>query len=96
MSPFCGASDTPVLDFWPCLPWVSKPGWVPCLHALSPVCNEFLRFTTGATPADLLVASMAARHIPYMHVPGVGCQDSIMCNIFIFYLLSLPGGSDLW
>ena len=27
MSPFCGATDTPVLDFWWCLLWVSKPEW---------------------------------------------------------------------
>ena len=37
MSPFCGATDTHVLDFWWCLPWVSKPGGslacvLPCLH----------------------------------------------------------------
>ena len=29
-SPFRGATDTPVLNFWWCLrPWVSKPGWIP-------------------------------------------------------------------
>ena len=27
MSPFCGATDTPVLDFWWRLLWVSKPEW---------------------------------------------------------------------
>ena len=27
ISPFCGATDTPVLDFWWCLLWVSKPEW---------------------------------------------------------------------
>ena len=32
----------------------------PCLHASLPVCNEFLKFTIAATPADLLVVSMAA------------------------------------
>ena len=26
---FFGTTDTPVLDFWWCLPWVSKPGWIP-------------------------------------------------------------------
>ena len=26
-SPFCGGTDTPVLDFWWCLLWVSKPKW---------------------------------------------------------------------
>ena len=29
------------------------------LCALSPVCNRFLRFTSNATPADLLTASIA-------------------------------------
>ena len=27
ISPFCGATDTTVLNFWWCLPWVSRPGW---------------------------------------------------------------------
>ena len=40
-SSFCGAADTPVLDFWWRLPWVSKPEWIPRLHASSPVCNGF-------------------------------------------------------
>ena len=71
------ATDTPVLDFWWCLSWVSKSGWIPCLHALSPACNGFLRFTSGATPADLLAASMAASRIRYMQVAEVGCRDSI-------------------
>ena len=25
---FCGATGTPVFDFWLCLLWVSKPEWV--------------------------------------------------------------------
>ena len=37
ISPFCGATDTPVLDFWWCLPWVSKPGWNRFLRAFSHV-----------------------------------------------------------
>ena len=66
MSPFCGAIDTLVLGFWWHIPWVSKPGWIPHLHALLPECNEFLRFTSGAKPADLLMASMADGHVPYL------------------------------
>ena len=27
-SPFYGATGDSVLDFWWCLPWVSKPGWI--------------------------------------------------------------------
>ena len=28
ISPYCGATDTPVLVFWWHLSWVSKPGWL--------------------------------------------------------------------
>ena len=33
--PFYGTTDTPILDFWWRLPWVSKPGWT-CLYAFLP------------------------------------------------------------
>ena len=49
-----------LLDFWWHLPWVLKPGWIPRLRASLPVCNGFLRFTSGATPAYLSAANMAA------------------------------------
>ena len=42
-----------------------------------PACNRFLRFTSGSTPANLLVASMAASQVPCMYVAEVGCPDSI-------------------
>ena len=58
------------------LPLISKPGWIPCLCVLSPARNGFLRFTSGVTPADVLMASMAASHIPYMNVAEVGYWDS--------------------
>ena len=32
--PFCGTTDTPVLDFWQHLPLVSKPGWILLLVCL--------------------------------------------------------------
>ena len=60
ISPSCGAIDTPVLDFWWFLPWVSKPGWNILLACLLSEHNRFLRFTSGATAADLLAASMVA------------------------------------
>ena len=50
-STFCGATDTPVLDFWRHMNRVSKPWWmewIPQIHL-------------GATPADLLMASMAVK-----------------------------------
>ena len=57
INPFCGATDTAVLDFWRRLPWISKPVWIPRLRASSPTCNGVPRFTSGTTPADYLVAS---------------------------------------
>ena len=54
ISPFGGTTDTPhfVLGF--------KARVDPCLHVSLLAYNEFLRFTFGATPTDLLVAYMAA------------------------------------
>ena len=39
ISPFCGVTDIPLWALW----------------SSSPACNEFLRFTSGATPADRLM-----------------------------------------
>ena len=47
MGPFCGATDTLVLDFWRRVPWVSKSGWIPLLYASSLAYNGFLRFRAG-------------------------------------------------
>ena len=49
ISTFCGTSDTPVLDFWWCLSWVSKPRWIPFVCFLA---CAILRFTFPLTPAD--------------------------------------------
>ena len=71
ISPLCRVTDSPIWEFWWHLPWVS---WILCLHASSSTsqtiyitkfatvseCNGFLRFTSGVTPTDLLIASMAA------------------------------------
>ena len=69
ISPFCGATNTLILDFWWHLPWVSKQGGFPHLCASSPVHNRFLRFTSGATPANCIEVSMATK--PFLiHVPA--------------------------
>ena len=56
ISPFCGDTDTPVLDFWGCFLWVSKPEWA-ALFALGGAVHVTcsLGFTSGVIPADLLV-----------------------------------------
>ena len=68
MTPFCGATDTPVLVFWWRLLWVSKPEWVlPYLHLAEVYMLHIpLRFTSGATPANLLAASRAAELTSFM------------------------------
>ena len=62
MSPFFGATDTPVLDFWGCPLWVSRSEWA-ALFTLGRGIHvtHSLRFTSGVTPADLLAARMAAK-----------------------------------
>ena len=37
------------------------------LYASSPACDGFLRFISGVTPADLLVANMAAESLLVMY-----------------------------
>ena len=79
---FCGATDTPDLDFWWGLNWVSKLGWIP-LYATLPVHNGFLRFTSGVTSPDLLVASMVAElfHLHTGIQALVGLEYRIKCAI---------------
>ena len=70
ISPFCGATDTPVLDFWWCLLWVPKPLWAALFALGKGVCVTCsLRFTSGATPADMLAAELFSS--TYLQV-GIG------------------------
>ena len=58
MSPFWGGTDTPSLDDV----WVSKPEAAALFELCRGICvTHSLRFTSGVTPADRLVASMAAK-----------------------------------
>ena len=69
ISPFCGATDIPVLDFWWCLLWISKPEWVALFILGRGICfTHTLRFTSGATPTDLLAASMVAKLFSSMYL----------------------------
>ena len=49
---FCTSGDV--------CPGFQSQGGIPCLHAPSPACEIFFRFSSGTTPTDLLAASMAA------------------------------------
>ena len=60
ISLFCRATDTPVLHLWYHLPWLLKPVWIPYLYAFLSAYNGFLIFTSGVTPADVLMTSLNA------------------------------------
>ena len=49
--------------------------------SLSPVCNKLLKFTSGVTPANLMVASMAAKpfHLCTCIQALVGLESRIKC-----------------
>ena len=58
---FCGATDTPVVDFWLHLQ-VSKPQWAALFALGGGVCVTCsLRFISGAIPFNLLEVSMAVK-----------------------------------
>ena len=56
-------------------------GWIPSLDASFPVCNGFLRFTTGATPADLLVVSMEAEPFSIHTVAHIQCNSKNLIRV---------------
>ena len=65
LSPFCGATDTPIVDVWLHLLWVSKLEWAALFALGQGVCfTNSQRFTSGATHVDLLMASMATSRLP--------------------------------
>ena len=69
---FYRAIDTPVLDFWRCVLWVSYPEWAALFVLDRGVCDiHCLRFSSGATPTDLLTASMVASHSSPICVTGL-------------------------
>ena len=73
--------------------WVSKPGWICHLRVSPPACNGFLRFTSGATPADLLAATMTAEPLSIhvlAHVHTIIGRVRVSNSIFGFQFFSAP------
>ena len=64
-------------------------GGSPCLLALSLACNRIIRFTYGATPADLLTANMAAKLFSstYLQTSIGGAQDLDLSYVSLSYAL---------
>ena len=73
ISPFGGTTDAPVLDFWWRLPlgFKARGGSLTCVF--SPACNEFLRFTSSATPVEWYRCQHGSR--PFLiHIPDVSAS----------------------
>ena len=72
ISPFCGATDTPFMDFWWCLFWISKPEWATLFVLGRGACvTQSLRLTCGTTPADLLAWQLSGS------LPGT-CKQALV------------------
>ena len=71
---FCGATDISVLDFWWHLLRVSKPEWAVLFLLGGGVCvTHYLRFTSGATPDNLLLTSMVTEPFSVKWYHSVVC-----------------------
>ena len=58
----CGATDTPVSDFWWCLLWVSKPEWV---LPYSNFVEAYVIYFPWDSPLPVYTASIAASRLPH-------------------------------
>ena len=79
-SPFCGATHTPVLDFLWHLPWVLKPGYIPCL--LSHLCNPHVHIWCvtcwlyrGQHYSQAFLIHILADHVSTLMEVWVGTHD---------------------
>ena len=75
--------------------WVSKPEW-PAIFALGRGIHvtHSLRFTSGATPANLLTASMTAKHYQLSYASSaIICSICFLSNISLslLVLVLMPG-----
>ena len=96
---------TPVLFMWPLIPMFRISGGVcpgfqsqrgsPRLCALSPAHIGILRFTSGATPADLLAASMACwfkyYNTHFLHWKLIDLLPFTFCGYYSLVVSILPG-----
>ena len=81
--------------FWTCgdfFPMFQSQGGFLYLCASSPVHNKFLRFTSGATPADLYAACMAAEAFHPYNCPCV--YNTTLCFCFVLEKCLLNANDD--
>ena len=71
----CGATNTIVWTSGDIYPGIQSEGGFPHLHALFPAHNGFLRFNSGATLSDILVASMA---VELFHPRSCTCVQALV------------------
>ena len=90
VSPFCGTTDATVLDFWWCLLW---PEWATLFMLGGSICVIYsLRFTSGATPTNLLAPEPFSSMYLRAGIGGAQKQD-LSCHRRMLYRLSYAGSA---
>ena len=72
---FCGATDTPILDFWWCPLWVSKPEWVLPYSSLVEayvLCYTFPEIHLWCDTCRPLGSQHGSQAISSTHLRGIG------------------------
>ena len=89
---FFGMTDTPVLAFWWCVLWVSKPEWAALFTLGRGVHVTYsMKSASGVTPTDHLTAGIAA--VPFTStylLAGIGGAQNcdLLCCRQMLYQLS--------
>ena len=89
---FCGSTENALSDFWWCLPWVSKPGWIPSLACFMTRVDKLFRFISGATPTNLLIIPRGSR-VPLTHLLF---QGLVTVRLFILSLKYPIISNKMW
>ena len=101
ISPFRGATDIPVLDFWRRLAWVSKPVWIPCLSASSPAHKEIqihlwcdTCWSLTSQHGSWAVSIHILAHVQHVRRCGAWVFDLCLTRREVDLILFLPCHSD--
>ena len=97
MSPFCGATDIPVLNFWWRLLWVPKPEWVLPFSSLAEAYMlqyRFLQIHLWCDTCRPLGSQHGGRAVSSTYLQGIGGTRNRELFVFMVKGLSLPH-SDL-
>ena len=81
MRPFCGATDTVFWTSGDVSSGFQSYSGFSCLYASLPMCNGFLRLTSGATPAYQLAAPDICTDVGSAQVQDHACHCLTLCDM---------------